>query len=117
MTCCRRCSWWWHAASMTTRDSAKATSRSCDASAPCRWRCGPRDSEAAAPDVIVLTAKDELLENWLDEIDAVAAVVRPDRYVYGVAHDRLELRRLLAQLDSTLQIRPIDRFRGTHTSL
>ena len=76
-----------------------------------------RDSEAAAPDVIVLTAKDELLENWLDEIDAVAAVVRPDRYVYGVAHDRLELRRLLAQLDSTLQIRPIDRFRGTRTSL
>src|SRR5262249_32495793 len=69
------------------------------------------DFEAAAPDVIVLRAKDELLENWLDEVDAVATVVRPDRYVYGVAHDRLELRRLLAQLDGTLQIRPIDRFR------
>jgi 3-(3-hydroxy-phenyl)propionate hydroxylase len=75
------------------------------------------DSEVAAPDVIVLAAKDELLENWLDEIDAMAAVVRPDRYVYGVAHDRLELRRLLAQLDNTLQIRPIDRFRGARTSL
>jgi 3-(3-hydroxy-phenyl)propionate hydroxylase len=55
--------------------------------------------------IIMLTPKDALFANWLDETGAMAAVVRPDRYVYGVARDRSELRRLLAQLDSTLSCR------------
>ena len=34
---------------------------------------------------MTLAAKDELFANWLLETGATAAVVRPDRYVYGVA--------------------------------
>jgi len=40
----------------------------------------------------------ERFRDWLDSIGARAAVVRPDRYVYGIARDADELRRLVHDL-------------------
>ena len=54
------------------------------------------------PDVVSLTAKDDLLADWLAETGAVAAVVRPDRYVYGVARTPAELTRLVGDLSGAL---------------
>ena len=44
---------------------------------------------------------------WFDETDAVAAVVRPDSYVYGLAKDGAALATLLSQLTDTLS--PVSR--------
>ena len=65
----------------------------------------------AAPDMFAqptvhgftaLKAKDALFADWLDETGAVAAVVRPDRYVYGIARSTPELEPLLNDLSSAL---------------
>jgi 3-(3-hydroxy-phenyl)propionate hydroxylase len=48
--------------------------------------------------VMTLAAKDELFANWLVETGATAAVVRPDRYVYGVAGSAPDLARLVGEL-------------------
>jgi 3-(3-hydroxy-phenyl)propionate hydroxylase len=58
--------------------------------------------ETSDPDVITLTAKDELFANWLLENEATAAVVRPDRYVYGVAGAAADLARLIEHLAGAL---------------
>lgn len=50
--------------------------------------------------------RDDLLTDWLRERQAVALVARPDRYVYGVARDGAELRRLVERLCAT--VRPRD---------
>lgn len=42
--------------------------------------------------------RDGLLAAWLTSCGAVAAVVRPDRYVYGVARSAQEIRRLVQEL-------------------
>lgn len=55
-----------------------------------------------APDVVGLTAKNDLLADWLAESGATAAVVRPDRYVYGVARTPAELTRLVGDLSRAL---------------
>jgi 3-(3-hydroxy-phenyl)propionate hydroxylase len=52
--------------------------------------------------VMILVAKDELFENWLLETGAMAAVVRPDRYVYGVAGSAPDLARLVGELGGAL---------------
>ena len=52
--------------------------------------------------MITLTAKDELFANWLVETGATAAVVRPDRYVYGVASTASDLARLIRSLEGAL---------------
>jgi 3-(3-hydroxy-phenyl)propionate hydroxylase len=59
-------------------------------------------SKSTPPDVIGLTAKDDLLADWLAETGAAAAVVRPDRYVYGIARTPAELARLIDQLSDAL---------------
>jgi 3-(3-hydroxy-phenyl)propionate hydroxylase len=59
-------------------------------------------SKSAATDFITLTAKDELFAQWLAETGATAAVVRPDRYVYGVARTPAELARLVGDLGRAL---------------
>ena len=51
---------------------------------------------------MTLAAKDELFANWLIETGATAAVVRPDRYVYGVASNATELVLLVNNLARTL---------------
>jgi 3-(3-hydroxy-phenyl)propionate hydroxylase len=78
-----------------------------------RWKyCGGlarfascSDADGIAADgsgVITLVAKDELFANWLLETRAMAAVVRPDRYVYGVAGSAPNLARLVGELDGAL---------------
>jgi 3-(3-hydroxy-phenyl)propionate hydroxylase len=62
----------------------------------------PTDTLAKSPDFTVLTEKDKLFAQWLDETSAVAAVVRPDRYVYGAARTAPELERLLDDLSGAL---------------
>ena len=59
-------------------------------------------SKSAALDIITLTAKDDLFAQWLAETGATAAVVRPDRYVYGVARTPAELARLVGDLGREL---------------
>jgi 3-(3-hydroxy-phenyl)propionate hydroxylase len=58
--------------------------------------------EAPEQDVITLRAKDDLFANWLVETGAMAAVVRPDRYVYGVARTEPDLARLVGDLEGAL---------------
>jgi len=45
---------------------------------------------------------DEVLEKWFAKFDCIAAVVRPDHYVYGVVKDQEQLLPLLAGLSSAM---------------
>jgi 3-(3-hydroxy-phenyl)propionate hydroxylase len=47
---------------------------------------------------LLLEEREGLLSDWLNGLDALAALVRPDRYVYGVARSEEELRRLVREL-------------------
>jgi 3-(3-hydroxy-phenyl)propionate hydroxylase len=60
------------------------------------------DIAADASGAMILVAKDELFANWLVETGATAAVVRPDRYVYGVAGSAPDLARLVGELGGAL---------------
>jgi 3-(3-hydroxy-phenyl)propionate hydroxylase len=61
------------------------------------------DAGAATDDgVVMLVAEDNLLAQWFAETGAAAVVVRPDRYVYGIAKDGAELARLLDDLARAL---------------
>jgi 3-(3-hydroxy-phenyl)propionate hydroxylase len=65
--------------------------------------CSDADGIAAdGSGVMILVAKDELFANWLLETGAMAAVVRPDRYVYGVAGSAPDLARLVGELGGAL---------------
>jgi 3-(3-hydroxy-phenyl)propionate hydroxylase len=59
-------------------------------------------NQVASPNVVLLTEQDALFANWLAETGAVAAVVRPDRYVYGVARTATDLQHLLDHLSKSL---------------
>jgi 3-(3-hydroxy-phenyl)propionate hydroxylase len=59
-------------------------------------------ADASQQDFNVLTPKDQLFADWLDETGAMAALVRPDRYVYGVARTAPELERLIDDLFNAL---------------
>jgi len=61
-----------------------------------------RDLTPAEKDIVTMTTKDELFASWLAETEAIAAVVRPDRYVYGVARTPAELARLVDDLSRSL---------------
>ena len=50
----------------------------------------------ATSHVALVSEPGELVEPLLAAYDAAAVVIRPDRYVLGVAHDAAQLRRLLA---------------------
>jgi 3-(3-hydroxy-phenyl)propionate hydroxylase len=67
-------------------------------------RCGalrvllrsPGDTGAAADSgLVVLVAENRLLADWLAEVGATAAVIRPDRYVYGIADTDARLAKLI----------------------
>jgi 3-(3-hydroxy-phenyl)propionate hydroxylase len=47
----------------------------------------------------VLEETEGVLASWFDRHDVVAAMVRPDHYVFGTARDATELRDLLAEVD------------------
>jgi len=53
-----------------------------------------------APDALV--ERDGLVAAWFARHGAAAAIVRPDRYVYGVAQDAAQLRRLRTELENLL---------------
>ncbi|SPO54623.1 Monooxygenase FAD-binding protein [Pseudomonas sp. JV551A1] len=55
-------------------------------------------ANGGACDAWVLQEREALFNGWLERLGAVAAVVRPDRYVYGVACSAEELRRLVHEL-------------------
>jgi 3-(3-hydroxy-phenyl)propionate hydroxylase len=67
----------------------------------------PRDRAPAekdtVKDVVTMATTDELFAHWLAETGAIAAVVRPDRYVYGVARTPAELVRLVDDLSGALE--------------
>lgn len=58
---------------------------------------------------IVATGSLELLDSWLDELlaSALAIVVRPDRYVAGVAHSPAELDALTEELRAAALTAPV----------
>jgi len=51
---------------------------------------------------LVLEERDTLLRDWLDGQGAVAVLVRPDRYVYGVARHQGDLRRMINALSQAI---------------
>ena len=57
-------------------------------------------AKSTEPEVVNLTAKDDLFVKWLGEADT--AIVRPDRYVYGVARTPADLPRLTDDLSRAL---------------
>src|SRR5262245_35002812 len=59
-------------------------------------------SRPAEPGIVLLMAKDDLFADWLTETGAVAAVIRPDRYVYGVARAPADLTQLVDELAGAL---------------
>lgn len=65
-------------------------------------RANAAGPDAPGQDVITLRAKDDLFARWLVETGATAAVIRPDRYVYGVAGTASQLTRLIRSLEDAL---------------
>ena len=56
---------------------------------------------------MTLAAKDELFANWAGRKPGpTAAVVRPDRYVYGVAGSAPDSARLVGELGGALFVEP-----------
>jgi 3-(3-hydroxy-phenyl)propionate hydroxylase len=50
-----------------------------------------------------VTEAGDMLERWFDEFSCAAAVIRPDRYVYGTARDGDELAALVARLETAFR--------------
>jgi 3-(3-hydroxy-phenyl)propionate hydroxylase len=53
---------------------------------------------AIGPAASALKESGHLFADWIAELKTYAVIVRPDRYVYGVAHDAEELDRLMQSL-------------------
>ena len=58
----------------------------------------PGGGRRGGPDLALVDAPGAEVEEWLARRDAAAVIVRPDRYVFGVARDEAELRRTLDEL-------------------
>lgn len=63
---------------------------------------GPGGGGRDGLDLALVGAPGPEVEEWLAEREAVAVIVRPDRYVFGVARDEVELRRALDELPARL---------------
>ena len=50
-----------------------------------------------------LVERDGLMASWFDRHDCVAAIVRPDHYVFGTARTAAELALLIAELEARLR--------------
>ena len=57
-----------------------------------------RTAVATAETIVVLTDADETIATYLRDYDCEAIVVRPDRYVFGVARGADELGQLVARV-------------------
>ena len=53
-------------------------------------------------EIRILVERDRLFSDWMARNDAAAVVVRPDRYVYGIARDAAALNRQIAGLEAQL---------------
>ena len=62
---------------------------------------------AGAPNALEET--DGVLANWFDRHGVIAAIVRPDHYVFGTARDAAELGDLLREIDLRLRDVPVER--------
>lgn len=65
-------------------------------------RFGGSDSVTGNGDVLDVVEQDTIMQNWFALTGAVAALVRPDNYVYGVAKNERDLDALAAGLNSKL---------------
>ena len=54
------------------------------------------------PDLFIVDAPGPVVEGWLSEREAVAVIVRPDRYVFAIARNEADLRRAIGDLDACL---------------
>lgn len=63
-------------------------------------------AEHRVPQADTVTDSDGTLSGWLDSIGACAALIRPDRYVYGAAKDSAALTELSEGLLAQLPARP-----------
>jgi 3-(3-hydroxy-phenyl)propionate hydroxylase len=63
---------------------------------------GSGATDAVAGDVRVLAERGSLFADWMAQHRAAVVVVRPDRYVYGIARDAGELDRTVAGLATQL---------------
>lgn len=61
-----------------------------------------QDAGKVAADVLVLTERDELFAQWMHRHSCAAAIVRPDRYVFGVAADAIGLNCLIDLLENQM---------------
>ena len=53
-------------------------------------------AQSLAKDLVVVAAKEEAMAKWLHRMGAKAALIRPDRYVAGIADDERSLVKLLS---------------------
>lgn len=58
-----------------------------------------RDAGEVAAGVHILTERDGLFAQWMHQHSCAAAIVRPDRYVFGVASEATGLNRLIELLE------------------
>jgi len=65
--------------------------------------CDDIASRAARAGVQIVTSEGASVRQWLASTGAAAVLVRPDRYVYGVAHDAASLHGLLEHALPDLQ--------------
>ncbi|MEJ8815598.1 hypothetical protein WKW77_31355, partial [Variovorax ureilyticus] len=80
-----------------------------DAASAGLWkRIGGRDvvvatqAERAPQGVLSVRERDGVFGRWLHALGARAVIVRPDRYVFGIARDAAGLQALLVQLGDAL---------------
>lgn len=65
---------------------------------PAFGRSMPTGASSSASDLKVICDPAPLLQDWLKQVGAEAALIRPDRYVLGTARDQEELKALLRVL-------------------
>jgi 3-(3-hydroxy-phenyl)propionate hydroxylase len=53
---------------------------------------------------LLVTERDRVFSKWLEELDAMVVLVRPDRYVYGTAKNADDLKRLVDALYKALYL-------------
>jgi len=67
-----------------------------------RVAIGSTPGGASTDGIICLTETDALFAGWMSQHGSAAVVVRPDRYVFGMANDAVGLNRLVAEVGRQL---------------
>lgn len=58
--------------------------------------------------VLTIVEADSLVSDWFARTGAVAVLVRPDHYIYGIAHDEVGLKALAKGLAARLSLRQLE---------